>query len=158
LCLGPNRIHFGCLEEGRLGKDSGWQGERKFSSFRSLFSLFLVARAGRPVVGDRARKVEDRFLADGAGVKVEVWIENLEIPWSLVFLDRGRALVSKRPGRIRLTKEGKLVATPYAEVQVAHGGEGGMMGLALHLNFSERPYLYVMHPYEKGGHNYSTGW
>jgi hypothetical protein len=57
--------------------------------FLFMFSGTAIAR---PVVGEAPQKVEDRFVADGIGTKVEVWIENLEIPWSLVFLEGGRAL------------------------------------------------------------------
>ncbi len=88
-------------------------------------------------------------------VKVESWIENLEIPWSLVFLPDGRALVSERPGRIRLIKDGMLQKDPYALIDVAHIGEGGLMGLALHPEFLKKPYVYVMHTYKKEGFIYN---
>ena len=99
-----------------------------------LFALFLVSilpAKGAPAA-EVPQKVEDRFLPEGDKVKVEVWVENLEIPWSLLFLPDGRALVSERPGRIRLIQGGKLRADPYAALSVAHVGEGGLMGLALH--------------------------
>jgi len=91
------------------------------------------------------------FLPDRDKVEVEAWVKNLEIPWSLVFLPDGRALVSERPGRIRLIKEGKLQAESYLEIDVARDGEGGLMGLALHPKFSENRYLYAMYTYEKEG-------
>jgi quinoprotein glucose dehydrogenase len=116
-----------------------------------LFLFFSPPAFSRPVVGEAPQKVKDRFVADGVGVRVEVWIENLEIPWSLVFLRAGRALVSERPGRIRLIKDGKLLSQPYAEVEVASSGEGGLMGLALHPEFSSKPYVYAMHTYRKEG-------
>ncbi len=90
-------------------------------------------------------------MTDGVGVRAEVWIEGLEIPWSLVFTGDGRALVSERPGRIRLIKGGKLLPVPYAEIDVAHGGEGGLMGLALHPNFPTQPYVYAMYTYQRDG-------
>jgi len=109
--------------------------------------VFLLSRAAvpEPAVGEEPQKIRDRFVADGVGVRVEPWIEDLDIPWSLVFLGDGRALVSERPGRIRLIRNGKLLKQPYAEVDVAHHGEGGLMGLALHPEFSSKPYVYVMH-------------
>jgi len=116
-----------------------------------LFLFFSRPAVSRPVVGEAPQKVKDRFVADGVGVKVEVWIENLEIPWSLVFLPGDRALVSERPGRIRLVKDGKLLSQPYAEVEVASNGEGGLMGLALHPEFSSKPYVYAMRTYQKEG-------
>jgi quinoprotein glucose dehydrogenase len=116
-----------------------------------LFLFFSRPAVSRPVVGEAPQKVKDRFVAEGVGVRVEVWIENLEIPWSLVFLRGGRALVSERPGRIRLVKDGKLLSQLYAEVEVASNGEGGLMGLALHPEFSSKPYVYAMHTYQKGG-------
>ncbi len=108
-----------------------------------------------PRVGKAPQGVEDRFFPEGDGIKVESWIQHLEIPWSLVFLPDGRALVSERPGRIRFIKDGKLREDPYAELEVAHGGEGGLMGLALHPEFPAKPYLYAMHTYQKNGNLYN---
>jgi glucose/arabinose dehydrogenase len=107
-----------------------------------LFAFFLASilpAEGAPIGGEVPQKVEDRFLPEGDGVKVEEWVENLEIPWSLLFLPGDRALVSERPGRIRLIKGGKLRGDPYATLNVAHVGEGGLMGLAFTLNFKRNP-------------------
>jgi glucose/arabinose dehydrogenase len=108
-----------------------------------------------PVVGKAPQGVADQFLPQGDGVNVEVWVRNLEIPWSLVFLPHGRALVTERPGRIRLIKDGRLVKEPYAMLDVHHEGEGGLMGLALHPQFSQKPYLYAMYTYQRDGRIYN---
>jgi quinoprotein glucose dehydrogenase len=122
-----------------------------------LFLALLLSctlTAGAPVVvGERPQSVEDAELPGGAGVRVEVWAEGLEIPWSLLFLPGGRALVSERPGRIRLIRDGKVL--PYAHLDVAHTGEGGLMGLALHPEFPDKPYIYAMHTYWKDGALYN---
>jgi quinoprotein glucose dehydrogenase len=101
------------------------------------------------IVGGRPQEIEDTFLYDVKGIQVESWIQNLEIPWSLVFLGDGRALVSERPGRIRIIREGKLQGKPYALIEVAHTGEAGLLGLAIHPEFPRKPYIYAMHTYEK---------
>src|SRR4030043_1362250 len=90
-----------------------------------LFIVFSQASCAQ-TAGDKPQPVEDIVLPEGDGVKVKPWIENLEIPWSLVFLPDGRALVSERPGRIRLIRDGKLSGKPYAEIAVAHIGGGGL--------------------------------
>jgi quinoprotein glucose dehydrogenase len=93
--------------------------------------------------------VEDRLVPDPEGNQVEAWIENLEIPWELVFLPDGRALVTELPGRIRLIRNGELRSEPYLDLEdrVAHTGEGGLMGLAVHPEYPAGPYLYVMYTY-----------
>jgi quinoprotein glucose dehydrogenase len=116
---------------------------------------FVRPAEGAPKGGIVPQKVEDQFLPEGDGIKVEAWIENLEIPWSLLFLPDDRALVSERPGRIRLIKEGKLRGDPYATIDVAHVGEGGLMGLCLHPQFQKKPYLYAMHTYRKGDNSFN---
>ncbi len=102
-------------------------------------------------VGKEPQGIADVFLPEGDRVNAAAWVENLEIPWSLLFLPDGRALVSERPGRIRLIREGKLQDEPYAEMDVAHVGEAGLMGLAIHPGFQEKPYIYAMHTYRKNG-------
>jgi glucose/arabinose dehydrogenase len=120
--------------------------------FAFLFiNMMTVIGACEQTVGGRPQKVSDVFIPDVKGIRVEPWVKDLVIPWSLVFLDGDRALVSERPGRIRLIEKGKLREEPYAVLEVAALGEGGLMGLALHPDFPEKPYIYAMHTYEKGG-------
>jgi len=127
---------------------------------RILFLTFLLLThaslsVSAPIVGEAPQGVEDKFLQDGEGIRVAAWIEDLEIPWSLVFLPEGKALVSERPGRIRLIRDGKLQEGSYAVLNVAHEGEGGLMGLALHPEFPRKPYVYTMHTYRKDRNLYN---
>ncbi len=68
----------------------------------------------------------------------------LEVPWEIAFLPDGRALVTERPGRVRmLSAEGELAADPVATVDVEAQGEGGLMGLALDPQFEENSFVYL---------------
>jgi len=107
------------------------------------------------IIGDIPQRVKDIEVSDIKSIKLEPWVEGLEIPWSLVFLPDGRALVSERPGRIRLIESGKLLPKPYAVIDVAHTGEAGLMGLAIEPDFQKKPFIYAMHTYKKDGRLYN---
>jgi glucose/arabinose dehydrogenase len=79
------------------------------------------------------------------------WVRGLEIPWALAFAPDGRAFVSERPGRVRVIREGRLEPQPVLTLPVAHVGEGGLLGLALHPRFPNPPYVYVYYTYEREG-------
>ncbi len=115
-----------------------------------IFSIIAFVSCFQ-IVGQKPQEVEDIYLPGGDNVLTSVWIDNLEIPWSLVFLPDGRALVSERPGRIRLIENGKLLSEPYMTIDVKHIGEGGLMGLAVHPDFPQKPYIYAMYTYESDG-------
>ena len=82
----------------------------------------------------------------GSRPRVEVIAGDLEVPWDIAFMPDGRALVTERPGRIRLVSaDGDVAAEPVAEVEVEARGEGGLMGLALDPEFATgQPLAYVM--------------
>lgn len=120
-----------------------------------IIHIYSLCASCAQTVGNKPQPVEDVFLPEGDKVNVEAWIENLRIPWSLIFLPDGRALVSERPGTVRLIKGGKLLQKPYAQINVEHIGEGGLMGLAIPLSFPKQPYVYVMHTYRKGDKLYN---
>jgi glucose/arabinose dehydrogenase len=76
---------------------------------------------------------------------VEVVAEGLEVPWEIAFLPDGRALVTERPGRVRLlSAAGELQAAPVAEIATSAEGEGGLMGLALDPEFADNGFVYLL--------------
>jgi quinoprotein glucose dehydrogenase len=109
----------------------------------------------RPVIGKIPQQVQDRFIEKPEDFQVETWVDNLQVPWSLIFLPDGRALVSERPGNVRLIRDGRLVERPWMKVDVTATGEGGLMGLALHPDFPKQPYVYAMHTYREDGRLYN---
>jgi quinoprotein glucose dehydrogenase len=114
---------------------------RKIASLLIVVCLLPTLAPCQQVGGKKPQQGEDIFSPEGNGVRVKVWVKNLDIPWSLIFLPDGRALVSERGGTIRLIKKGVLQEKTYALIDVAHTGEGGLMGLALHPDF---PHTVVL--------------
>jgi glucose/arabinose dehydrogenase len=71
-------------------------------------------------------------------------VQGLEHPWGLAFLPDGSMLVTERPGRLRLIKDGVLQAAPIEGVpEVAASGQGGLLDVALHPDFAENRLLYL---------------
>jgi glucose/arabinose dehydrogenase len=76
--------------------------------------------------------------------------EGLIQPWSIAFLPGGDALITERPGRLRILRQGKLVAQPVEGVpKVFHSGQGGLLEVMPHPNFASNRLLYIT--YSKPG-------
>lgn len=71
----------------------------------------------------------------------EVVVENLTVPWEIGFLPDGALLLTERPGTVLLIEAGSK--TPLPIQGVIHRGEGGLLGMALHPNFTENSWLYL---------------
>jgi len=86
-------------------------------------------------------------VRSSGGPRVQVLARNLEVPWDIAFLPDGRALVTERPGRVRiLDTRGRLRARPAATVPTQARGEGGLLGVAVDPDFAQGRrfvYLYV---------------
>ncbi len=68
----------------------------------------------------------------------------LEHPWGLAFLPDGAMLVTERPGRLRLIREGVLDPVPIAGVpEVAASGQGGLLDVVLHPEFARTRLVYL---------------
>ena len=76
--------------------------------------------------------------------RVSTIATGLEAPWEIAFLPDGRALVTERPGRVRLlSAAGRLQAEPVANVEVSAVGEGGLLGLAVDPDFEDNGFVYL---------------
>lgn len=76
--------------------------------------------------------------------RVETVARGLEVPWEIAFLPDGRALVTERPGRVRmLGADGRLRERPVATIDVTAVGEGGLLGLAVDPDFADNRLVYL---------------
>lgn len=74
-------------------------------------------------------------------------------PWSMLWLPDGTMLVTERPGRLRIVRNGVLDPTPVAGVPKVHAVRlTGFMDIALHPRFAENRWLYFTYskPREDG--------
>ena len=71
-------------------------------------------------------------------------IKGLSHPWSLVFLPTGEMLVTERPGRLRIVRDGILDPKPISGVpEVQAHGLSGLMDIALHPSYSKNHLVYL---------------
>ncbi|MEO1014090.1 MAG: PQQ-dependent sugar dehydrogenase [Pseudomonadota bacterium] len=102
--------------------------------------------AGAKGGGDAALQ---KTLADPApmgelALNIETLAEGLENPWAIAFLPGGDILVSERPGRIRVVRDGALVEAPVGGVpDVVAWNQGGLFDILPHPDFSENRTLYI---------------
>jgi glucose/arabinose dehydrogenase len=69
--------------------------------------------------------------------------KGLNQPWSMAFLPDGGILITERPGRLRIVRNGVLDPNPVAGLpQIQAQGLAGLMDLALHPRFSENKLIY----------------
>ena len=81
--------------------------------------------------------------SDG-GARVQTVATGLEAPWEIAFLPDGRALITERPGRVRLlSSDRELRGEPLAEVDVEDIGEAGLLGLAVDPEFDDNGFVYL---------------
>jgi len=70
--------------------------------------------------------------------------EGLVHPWSIAFLPGGDMLVTERPGRLRIVRNGQLLPTAVAGVpDVFARGQGGLLDVVPHPNFAVNRLLYL---------------
>lgn len=131
---------------------------KKFFCFLFIFSLIFLAPNQELWAKIRIKRV--------SGPKIEVltvvpvvpltplsppWTpiftiiaENLEVPWDLAFLPGGDLLVTERSGHLWRLSAGTNGQRVEIKIEDIHqGGEGGLLGLALHPNFATNQWLYL---------------
>ena len=117
----------------------------------SLFSVALFALAcTHPPPGRGAGEIETSAQSQ-TSFKVETVVGNLQVPWSIVWAPDGRMFFTERPGRVRVSENGKLKPEPLFTVpDVEPKGESGLMSIVLHPQFAANHLLYLSYAYNGG--------
>lgn len=78
--------------------------------------------------------------------------EGLDTPWALVFLPDKFILLTERPGRVRLIKDGVLQKDPIINLtSVKEIGEGGLLGITIDPEFASNNFVYLYYTYQEDG-------
>ncbi len=105
------------------------------------FVIALMLAAG-PGCGKKEVKNESIIPHSIAkGFKTEVFVSNLEVPWSIIFTSAERILVNERPGRVRVIESGTLNLQPVLTLNdVSSDSEEGLMGLVLDPEYNNNKF------------------
>jgi aldose sugar dehydrogenase len=84
------------------------------------------------------------FVTSEYRVRVVPLATDLVNPWSIAFLPDGGLLVTERPGRLRLVRDGVLDPEPVRGVPAVHARVlGGLLEVALHPRHVENRLVYL---------------
>ena len=82
-------------------------------------------------------------------LRVEALADDLEIPWSVAFVDRKTLLITERPGTLRVFRDGVLRAEPVVGTPaVLHHGQGGLMDAAVDPDYAENGWIYLSYTHQ----------
>ncbi|UCC24121.1 MAG: PQQ-dependent sugar dehydrogenase [Gemmatimonadales bacterium] len=83
--------------------------------------------------------------------------DGLVNPWSIAFLPGGDMLVTERPGRLRIVRNGSLLPNPVDGVpEVFARGQGGLLDVVPHPDFASNRLLYLSYSKPLGGDESTT--
>ncbi|MBX3511021.1 MAG: PQQ-dependent sugar dehydrogenase [Hyphomonadaceae bacterium] len=93
----------------------------------------------------------------GVTLQREVLASGLTRPWAIAFLPDGRALVTERPGRLRVVSAEGVVSPPVAGLpSVDARGQGGLLDIALSPTFAQDRLIYWSYAEPRGGETNAT--
>ena len=89
------------------------------------------------------------FLVQFEKLDHQLFAEGLEVPWAIDFIDASTALITERPGRLRVVKNGKLQTEPVKNIpKVLNEGQGGLMDVAIDPDYSANGRIYLAYSHE----------
>jgi glucose/arabinose dehydrogenase len=90
-------------------------------------------------------------------VRLVTVVDGLEHPWGIAFLPDGRALVTERPGRLRVVGADGALSEPLGGVPAVDAvKQGGLLDVALDPDFASNGLVYLSYAEKRDGGNGTT--
>lgn len=107
--------------------------------FRSFAFMGVLILVSANVLG------EDKvFDSEKHRFRVTTILSGLEQPWGMAWLPNGGMLITEKRGHLRRISDGQLLEQPINGLpEVYPVGQGGLMDVALHPEFSENRLVYL---------------
>ncbi len=108
---------------------------------RPLLISSLVAAVIGSASCSHAAKGRD-FATQTVVIQADTIAQGLENPWGLDFLPDGAAVVTEKPGRMRIFADGALSDPIDGVPQVSARGQGGLLDVVAHPRFAQNNLLF----------------
>ena len=128
-------IKFGIPDRGMPGYQETLQDEEIKNIVAFMQAEEKMSGIDRPVAPAELQTLD-------YDLKVEVWQNNLDIPWAIDFIDKETALITERPGTLYVVENGvrqKVANTP----RVLHQGQGGLLDVAVDPDYAQNKWIYL---------------
>ena len=101
-----------------------------FRRFTPVFLFFAIATTPLAIA---AQDSEDFMRSAWHDYRIVTVVEGLVNPWAMAFLPNGDMLVTERPGRLRIVRDGKLLESPVEGLpDIYVRGQGGLLDVVAH--------------------------
>ncbi len=85
-------------------------------------------------------------------IQTRVLKDNLNFPWEILWGPDNKIWMTERGGKISRVDTATGTITPVFTIpDVSSQGEGGLLGMVLHPDFTTSPFLYVAYDYDQSG-------
>jgi glucose/arabinose dehydrogenase len=77
-------------------------------------------------------------------IRTQIWADGLNIPWAIVFLNSDTALITERPGTLRMVVNDRLLPEPVEGTpEVLHEGQGGLLDVNIDPEYPSNGWIYL---------------
>lgn len=121
-------------------------------SDKQIGGLVKFIRHAQEEAGVEPPPIPKQLYARDYDIRVEKWIaDGLEAPWGLTFIDAETALLTEKPGRLRIVRSGAMEREPIAGTpEVFHKGQSGLMDVAVDPKYAENGWVYLCYGHTGG--------
>lgn len=107
-------------------------------------TVFMLAATGLLLAATAVSAQERTYTAAQHDYRVVAVADGLVQPWSMAWLPNGDMLVTEKPGRLRIVRDGNLLPEPVSGVpEVFYQGQGGLFEVLPHPDFASNQTIYL---------------
>ena len=108
---------------------------------RYIYKQAIIAVAALSAVSAFA---QDTYQSAHHDYKVVPVAEDLVQPWSMAWLPSGDMLITEKPGRLRMVRDGQLLPEAIPGIpEVLYKGQGGLFEVVPHPDFNDNQWVYL---------------
>jgi aldose sugar dehydrogenase len=124
--------------------DIGMPGfEKAFSEkeIRELAHYIMGKEAGQKT--DENKNIANIVHSQKQKFVVDTVVSGLDIPWGMTWLPNGDMLINERSGKMYRFSNGKMFGPIEGVPEVFNFGQGGLLDIELHPNYTENGWIYI---------------